>query len=331
MVVLILIVIVALTILVFVEPTDVTVTRTTVIKAPKEAVFEQIVNFKNWHNWSPWNKLDGDKMKMDFYGTDGTPGSGYKWVGVQTGAGDMKDSAVNGTDMLYNLTFTEPHAGSAWGHFKADDTAGMTKVTWICTMHFGKPSNAMLVFMNMEKLLGPMFEDGLKDMKTFVESKAPAAPAPTGIEVTEVEYPGHTFEGLRKTVSNVAMGDMMKLFADAKTVMTKNAADKINGTSAGLYFTWDTVKKETDMAAVFPVSEAKTIKDVAVFNIPKSKAVLAVLRGGYGKEMEVHGAITKHIAEKGETKGTVIEEYTIGPNEEPDSNKWVTNIYYLIK
>ena len=103
MVVLILIVIVALTILVFVEPTDVTVTRTTVIKAPKEAVFEQIVNFKNWHNWSPWNKLDGDKMKMDFYGTDGTPGSGYKWVGVQTGAGDMKDSAVNGTDMLYNL------------------------------------------------------------------------------------------------------------------------------------------------------------------------------------------------------------------------------------
>ncbi len=330
MIVLLLVIAAALIVLMFKEPQDVTVVRTTLIKAPKEAVFDQIVHFTTWPVWDPWSKLDSGKMKRTLYGTDGMPGSGYTWVGDKTGEGEMRDSAVSGTQMLYKLTMFNPQGGG-WGYMKADDTAGMTKVTWTCTMHFGRPLNAMLVFMNMDKMLGPNFEDGISSLKTLLESKAPAAPAQTAIEVTEVDYPGHTFEGLRKTVSNVAMGDMMKLFADAKTVMTKNAADKINGTSTGLYFTWDTVKKETDMAAVFPVSETKTIKDAAVFNIPKSKAVLAVLRGGYGKEMEAHGAIAKHIAEKGETKGTVIEEYTVGPNEEPDSNKWVTNIYYLIK
>ena len=331
MIMLLLIVIVAILVLMFKEPEDITVVRSAVIKAPKEVVFDQIVHFANWPNWDPWSRMDSGKMKRTMYGTDGTPGSGYTWVGDKTGSGDMRDSAVSGTQLLYSLNIKEPHSGGGWGYLKADDTAGMTKVTWTITMHFGRPMNAMLIFMNMDKMLGPDFENGLNNMKTYLESKTPAAPAASGIEVTEVDYPGHTFEGIRKTISMAAMADMAKLFQDAKTVMTANAADKINGTSAGIYFTWDTVKKETDMAAVFPVSEAKTIKDVAVFNIPKSKAVMAVLRGGYGREMEAHGAIAKHIAEKGETKGTVIEEYTIGPNEEPDSNKWVTNIYYLLK
>ena len=324
------VVIVALVVLMFVEPQEVTVARTTFIKAPKDVVFEQIVNFKNWPAWDPWERMDSGKMKRTLFGTDGTPGSGYTWIGDKTGAGEMKDSAVSGTDMLYKLTFTKPH-GSAWGHLKADDSAGMTKVTWTCNMHFGMPANAMLVFMNMDKMLGPDFENGLANMKTLLESKAAATPATPAIQVTEVDYPAHTFQGLHKTISMNAMGDMFKLFDDAKEVMAKNAADKINGKSAGIYFTWDTVKKETDMAAVYPVSEAKTIKDVAVFNIPASKAVMAVLRGGYGKEMEVHGAIVKYMAAKGQQHGPVIEEYISGRLDEPDSNKWITNIYYLIK
>ena len=327
---LLLIAAVAVIVLMFKESEDVNVVRTTWIKAPKDVVFDQIVHFANWPNWDPWSRMDSGKMKRTMYGTDGTPGSGYTWVGDKTGSGDMRDSAVSGTQLLYSLNIREPHTGGGWGYLRAEDTAGMTKVTWTLTMHFGKPMNAMLIFMNMDKMLGPDFENGLNNMKTYLESKTPVAPA-TAFEVTEVDYPGHTFAGLRKTVSNVAMGDMMKLFDDAKTVMMKNAAGKINGTSTGLYFTWDTVKKETDMAAVFPVSDTKPIKDVVTIDIPKSKAVMAVLHGGYGKEMDVHGAIMKHITEKGETRGTVIEEYAIGRNEEPDSNKWVTNIYYLLK
>jgi effector-binding domain-containing protein len=331
MVVLLLIIIAAIVALMFTEPQDITVVRTTLIKAPKEAAFDQIVHFTNWPNWDPWSRLDSGKMKRTLYGTDGTPGSGYTWVGDKTGAGDMRDSAIDGTSLLYRLAITQPYASNAWGYLKAADTAGMTKVTWTCTMHFGRPMNAMLIFMNMDKMLGPDFENGLNNMKNYLESKVPAAPVAAAIEVTEVDYPGHTFAGLRKTISMASMGDMMKLFDDAKAVMTKNAADKIKGPSAGIYFTWDTLKKETDMAAVFPVSDVKTIKDATIIDIPASRAVMAVLHGGYGKEMEVHSAIAKHIAEKGETKGTVVEEYTIGRDTEPDSNKWVTNIYYLIK
>ena len=327
-VILLVVVIAAVLILGLVEPRDITVMRTVMIKAPKEVVFEQIVKYKNWTNWSPWEKMDSGKMKMTYYGTDGQPGSGYTWEGVKTGAGDMKDSAVSGTQMTYVLTFTKPREGTAWGYLKADDSAGMTKATWTCSMHFPYPMNAMCLFMNMDKMLGGDFEAGLNNMKAYVESHATASSG-GDMEVKEVDYPGHIFEGVRKVISMV---DMSKFFMESYTMLGKELDGKIMGPGTGIYFTWDTVKKESDMAAVFPVSDTtKVVKGASVINVPAAKAVMTVLKGGYGKEMEAHTAISKYLTAKGMAHGIVIEEYIAGPGQEPDSNKWVTNIYYLIK
>ena len=328
-VILLLIVAAAVVILGIYEPKEKTIVRTTLIKAPKEVVFAQIVNFKNWPNWCPWYIMDSGKMKMTFYGTDGQPGSGYKWEGVKTGAGDMKDSAVNGTSMTYALTFYKPSENTAWGYLKAEDTAGMTKVTWTMSIHFPFPFNAMCVFMNMDKILGGDFEDGLRYMKTYVESHTDGSGSATGMDVEEVEYPAHTFEGAH---SIVRMSDMMKYFDSTVKIMKASATDKINGPSSGLYYTWDTLKKETDMAAVFPVSDTtKAVKGMAFIHIAAAKAVMVALKGGYGREMEAHEALKKYMAAKGMALNMVIEDYRVGPHEEADSNKWVTNIYCLIK
>src|ERR1035437_7430219 len=136
------IVLVAVLILGVIEPTDIIVTRSVMIKAPKEAVFDQMVLFKNWTNWSPWYKMDSTNMKMTYSGTDGQPGSGYTWVGSEkTGAGGMKNNAVNGTEMKFEVNFTEPRRGTAHGTLKAADTAGMTKATWSFSMHMPFPLN----------------------------------------------------------------------------------------------------------------------------------------------------------------------------------------------
>ncbi len=328
-IVMLVLVAVAVIVLSVVEPKDVTVTRSIVIKAPKDVVFDQIVKFKNWNNWSPWYRMDSGKMKMTYYGMDGTPGSGYTWEGDKTGAGDMRDSAVSGTDMLYNLTFTKPHGGGAWGHLKAEDTAGITKVTWSCVMHFGAPSNAMLVFMNMEKMLAPDFENGLKYMKEYVESHSVIVSGSVESDIKEVEFPGHVYEGIRKSVS---MDEIQKFFMESYSVLGKELGPKVNGAAVGLYYSWDTVKKVTDMAAAFSVNDtSKLATGAKVMNVPASKAVLGVLKGSYGKMMETHRSIGKYIAEKGLQPGLVVEEYVVGKLQEPDSNKWVTNIYYLVK
>src|SRR4051812_21427355 len=111
LVILVAVVAAAVLILALVEPTDVTVMRTTMIKAPKDVVFDQMVHFKNWTNWSPWYEME-PTMKMTYFGTDGQPGSGYHWVGgSKTGEGEMTNKGVTGTQMDYEMVFKKPREG----------------------------------------------------------------------------------------------------------------------------------------------------------------------------------------------------------------------------
>lgn len=80
MLILILIAVVVVVIAGFMAPKETNITATTTINAPKEVVWEQMVKFKNWPNWSPWHKMDPDQ-KITYAGTDGEVGSSYSWVG----------------------------------------------------------------------------------------------------------------------------------------------------------------------------------------------------------------------------------------------------------
>jgi hypothetical protein len=322
----ILIVVVAAIFLVLavVEPTDIPVSRSILIKAPKDSVFEQIVKLKNWVNWNPWYKME-PTMKMTYSGADGQPGSSYHWVGddKKTGEGEVKNTSVNGTEMDFDMAMIKPREGSAHGNFVAADTAGMTKVTWNFTMHMPFPLNAMNVFMNMDKMLGGDFENGLGNMKQYVESHTAPAPA---IEIKEVDYPAQVFEGTRKTVY---WTDLQKFFSDAYDIVAKDVAGNINGHQVGIFYTWDTVNKQADLFVGFPVTDTTNpVKGTIFTYVGPGKAVLAVEKGPYSGAMQYHTALGKYMTAKGMTPALKLEEYVTCPKQDPDSTKWVTKMYY---
>lgn len=320
----------AFLVLTFVEPNSVTITRSILIKAPKEAVFEQMVNFKNWPNWSPFYELD-TAAKYTYGGTDGTEGSYYSWDSKKTdvGSGAMMNTGVKGTRYEYHIDFSTPRKGTATGYFQATDSAGMTKATWSMTMPLPFPMNALQVFpfCNLNKILGASFEHGLDKMKKYAESH----PGETtmDIEIKEVDYPAHMFQGVRKVIP---MSDIMKFCSETYDTVKKVAGAKITGAAVGIYYTWDTATRSTDMFAGYPVSDTATAADGLTFGyVDASKAYMSVLKGGYSHEMIIHMALAKYAAAKGGVHPLVLEEYVSGPKNEPDSNKWVTNIYYLVK
>ncbi len=153
------------------QPKDIVVSRSIIIQAPKEAVFTQMSHFRNWPNWSPWTRLD-TTMKNTFAGEDGMPGSTYHWVGDigKTGEAEFKLTSVNGTSMVYQFDLIKPQHITTFGSLKAEDMAGGTKATFSFTNHFDYPWNAMTIFMNIDNLLSKDFENGLKNMKEYVES-----------------------------------------------------------------------------------------------------------------------------------------------------------------
>ena len=324
--ILLLILVLIVVILGLIEPKDVTVERTLVINAPREVVWEQMVNFKNGPNWDPWSAADPSATR-NYFGTDGQPGSGYSWEGKKMGVGTMKDTGISGDKMNYSLHFEKPWSGDASGFYKVENNgSGGTKVTWNYYQHMNFPMNGMQAFMSMDKMLGNMFDSGLVNLKKYVESGK--AGAGTNATVHETQFAAHNYAGIRKTI---AMSDIMKFCEESNATLSKELGGII-GPETSLYYTWDTVKHTTDMALVFPIADSiKSVKGASVFHINASKAVMLTYKGGYSGMPAAHGAINKYMAAHGQKMGMAIEEYTVNKPQEPDSNKWVTNIYYLIQ
>ena len=166
----------ALLVIGLIQPKDITVSRSIYIANPRAIVFNQMVRFKNWPNWSPWTRLD-TSMKSTFSGTDGEIGSTYHWVGdpAKTGEAELKITAVTGTltqsTMVFRFELLKPSHLITSGSLMAEDSAGGTKATFSFTNHFDYPWNAMTVFENMDNILSKDFEAGLKNMKTYIDAK----------------------------------------------------------------------------------------------------------------------------------------------------------------
>ncbi len=317
------IIVLGIIILCIIEPKELNITRSIVIAAPKEVVWDKIVHYKSWPEWSAWHRMEPD-MKITYAGEDGKEGSSYHYSGNQVGEGIMTNVGTKADQMNWKLEFVRPWSGSADGNFNLKDSAGWTKVIWFYHQKLGYPTNAMGAFVSMDKILGGQFEDGLSMLKKICEGKASTMPS---IAVTETEFPAHMYAGARKVVG---WADITKFFNENGKTIAKEAGTKISGPMAGLYWTWDTTNHNTDCGVVFPVSDtSKPIKGASFFYVAASKAYMTVLKGPYSGEMAAHNAVMKYETGKGKKHTLVVEDYVVSPDMEKDSTKWITNIYYL--
>ena len=86
-----------------------TVTRSTTIDAPPARVYEQVADFHNWVNWSPWEDLDPD-LKRTYSGSESGKGAAYAWSGNRkAGQGRMEiTEATPPSTVRVDLAFEKP-------------------------------------------------------------------------------------------------------------------------------------------------------------------------------------------------------------------------------
>jgi uncharacterized protein YndB with AHSA1/START domain len=169
-IVLLLIIIAAILILAARRPSVFRVERSTRIKAPAEKIFPLINDFHAWGNWSPYEKLD-PAMKRTFSGAALGKGAVYGWEGNgKAGAGRMEIADVAApSKVTIKLDFTKPFRASNMVDFTMVPQGGATQVTW--AMHGPAPFMTKLfgLFMDMDKMIGKDFEQGLANLKAAAE------------------------------------------------------------------------------------------------------------------------------------------------------------------
>lgn len=153
-------------------PVPYRVSRTTRIAAAPEEVFRELVDFRRWVDWSPWEGLDPE-MRRSYSGPKAGVDSAYAWEGdKKAGAGSMRITGVQEPRRVdVDLRFDKPFPADNDIRFDLDpeDGGAATMVTWTMS---GQHTGVMRLLgrvMSMDKMVGGDFERGLAQLKDLVE------------------------------------------------------------------------------------------------------------------------------------------------------------------
>lgn len=163
--------VVLIAILAALAPKTYNVSRSIEISRPKAEVFDYLKYLKKQDEWSPWAKRDPN-MEQKFTGTDGEVGAISYWNGnKEVGEGEQElTNIIDGERIESELRFLKPWKSESDAYLvtEAIDT-NTTKVTWGFSGHNKFPMSIMMLFMNMDKMIGKDFEEGLASLKEKME------------------------------------------------------------------------------------------------------------------------------------------------------------------
>ncbi len=164
------VIVIALVLVVAMQPSEFHIERTATISAPAPVVFAQVNDFHNWEAWSPWAKLD-PAMKKTYEGTPAGTGTVSTWSGNnQVGEGRATITESRPSDLIrIKLEYVKPFAATNTVEFSFKSEGNQTTVTWSMFGTKNFISKAIGLFMNMDKMVGSAFEKGLASLKSVTE------------------------------------------------------------------------------------------------------------------------------------------------------------------
>jgi uncharacterized protein YndB with AHSA1/START domain len=148
------------------------VDRAITIARSRTDVFNYIRYLKNQDHFSKWNMMDPNMTKY-YKGTDGTPGFVAGWDSQlkDLGHGEQEIKRIaEGERIDFELRFIEPMASTNQAYFitTAADSSH-TNVIWAFDGKMNYPMNLLLLFINMDKVLGGDLQTGLNNLKKELE------------------------------------------------------------------------------------------------------------------------------------------------------------------
>ncbi|CAA9412105.1 MAG: hypothetical protein AVDCRST_MAG64-2427 [uncultured Phycisphaerae bacterium] len=144
------------------QPSTFKVVRSAAVPGPPEDLFEHVNDLRSWEAWSPWAKRD-PTMRQTYDGPPAGVGATSEWSGNrEVGAGRMTiTESVPHERVGLRLDFLKPFAATHTAEFTFAPDGDRTVVTWSMSGDKIFASRVICLFMDMDKMIGRDFEQGL--------------------------------------------------------------------------------------------------------------------------------------------------------------------------
>lgn len=306
-------------------PSQCKVERSLLMSASSDAISAKITDLHSWDEWSPWKEADS-AAEYKYNDTIGV-GGWMDWTGKIIGAGKLSITKVTPDSVQYFLAFREPFQSESNGSFSFVKTDSETVVTWTDIESLSWPMGRLMsLFMNFDEMLGPDFEKGLDKLKKATEN-----PIKYTYNVQEKEVNAMNIATIRNKVNMGQIGDILgKSYGEMQVFIAKNGA-KCIGAPMVITIAWDSLS--WDFEAALPID--KDIKGNDRIQIKKSfagKVLFVEYMGPYDKTYQAYIDLENYKKSKGYSDaGGPWEVYVTDPGVEPDTSKWITEIYFPVK
>lgn len=331
---LLLIAIIGTSIYISVQPNTFEVSRTRTIKAPTEVVYDNVIDFKNWVDWSAWIEENPD-MKITLPNQTKGVGGSYTWED-KDGLGTMKttETIINAFIVQEMQIANFPSSKVTWT-FKPNKN-GTTDVTWTISgkdLPFG--FKAYSIFTGgMDKQIGPYYERSLEKLELSVLE---------AMKQYNITVNGVTNHSGGYYLYNTTSCKISELETKMQQMLPKvsNYAIKNHVTIAGnpfiSYLKWDEPNNAVIFSSCIPTTEQVITAEgdeILTGKFESFKAIKTTLKGNYSHLKEAWETTKKYIPKHGfefAEDGPMLETYVVTPAKTSNPANLVTEIYIAIK
>ncbi len=151
------------------QPDTFRVARTANINAPAERIYPLINELRTMNTWNPF-ALSDPQMNGSYSGPASGVGAQFAFEGKKSGAGRIEiTEAISPSKVALRLAMWRPMKADNAIEFSLDPKGASTDVTWAMTGQTPLTGKVLHLFMDVDKMCGGAFEEGLAKLKVIAE------------------------------------------------------------------------------------------------------------------------------------------------------------------
>ena len=313
-------------------PGNAFVSRSITINAPASTVYGVLNDLKTYNSWMPWNQKD-PYMQVQYAPVTEGKGAWYKWKSNhrEVGEGQLTiTESIPGKTVTTSLLFEgfdEPSVGG----WELSAKNGVTEVTWRMDANMGHNPLNRWFGLFFDRMLGPDFENGLKQLKEKIENGT-LKPAEPKLSLEEITAPAMQVLTIMDTARTMAdVGPTLQQAYGEIGELVKNQQLDLTGMPLSWYYTG---KEPYVLEAAIAVNRLpKTTSGRIRFrNVPPTRSVVVHYYGPYEKSYLAHDHIREWLKSSGnKAKGAPYDVYVDDPTTKQSMYEVRTDIVQPIE
>lgn len=294
------------------------VSRSIMIDADPQRVYDTVADFGTWTTWSPWLCCEPD-AEVTVTHNPNSVGSVYKWSGKVVGAGEIEHRELQPGSLIdQQIRFLRPFKSVSRVYFEVKPAGDQSKITW--HMQGSLPFFLFWMKSSLETFIGMDYERGLKMLKELIETGR--VQATTKIQGIETVGPMRVM-GVRAQSRMNECGELMKDAFHKSAEDLQAAGVNLDREVLTVYHATDLKKRTFDFTAGFVVPEdAPPVAGLSDVRVPSTSAFCVQHEGSYDHLGNAWTAAYKNIEGrklKANKKIPALEIYRNNPEETPEA------------